>query len=100
MDEGEDGCPDGVNCDDTDPTVYPGAGAPQDGTDNDCDGEIDEGTESGIDTAKVAARQPATPLSSGRADGLTASGHPCGPPPEHAGNVVPRAGCSVHSGTR
>ena len=33
------------DCDDEDPAVFPGAPEGQDGQDNDCDGEIDEGSE-------------------------------------------------------
>ncbi len=33
------------DCDDEDATIYPGAPEPADGLDNDCDGEIDEGSD-------------------------------------------------------
>jgi hypothetical protein len=36
--------PAGTDCDDTDPDTYPGAEEIADGKDNDCDGEVDEGT--------------------------------------------------------
>ncbi len=43
IDDDRDGWNDGGgDCDDTDPSVYPGADEVCDGADNDCDGEIDE----------------------------------------------------------
>jgi hypothetical protein len=33
----------GMDCDDTDASVYPGAQEIADGKDNDCDGTVDEG---------------------------------------------------------
>jgi hypothetical protein len=43
MDQDGDGSPEGGDCDDDDPSSYPGAAEQCDGTDNDCDGLIDEG---------------------------------------------------------
>ncbi|MFH2010205.1 MAG: DNRLRE domain-containing protein, partial [bacterium] len=38
-----DGVPDGPDCDDTNPAVFPGATEVCNGVDDDCDGEVDEG---------------------------------------------------------
>lgn len=43
VDEDQDGHPWGVDCDDADPTVHPGAADPCDGIDADCDGDAGDG---------------------------------------------------------
>ena len=43
VDNDGDGSPEGEDCDDADPTTYPGAAELCDGEDNSCDGAIDEG---------------------------------------------------------
>lgn len=45
----------GADCDDSDATVYPGATELDDGLDNDCDDEVDEGGGGGDELAIVAA---------------------------------------------
>ena len=48
VDVDEDGFPDGTDCDDYDPTVYPGAEETWNNTDDDCDGFVDgDGSYSG-----------------------------------------------------
>ncbi len=43
VDDDEDGYPAGLDCDDTDDSVFPGAAELCNGVDDNCDGEIDEG---------------------------------------------------------
>ncbi len=43
LDQDEDGFAEEEDCDDSNPTVYPGAAETCNGVDDDCDGEVDEG---------------------------------------------------------
>lgn len=61
-----------VDCEDTDPAVFPGAGERCNGEDDDCDGEADEGLQ------KHAYLRDAD----GDGVGSTQVGEGCGPPPE------------------
>ena len=45
IDDDNDGYEAGYDCDDTDPDRHPGAGEIADGVDQDCDWEVDEGTD-------------------------------------------------------
>lgn len=67
-DADEDGWTSDVDCDDTDPTVYPGATEVVDGKDSDCDGAVDNTLADGI-TFVVTAESDLQVL---RADGVTA----------------------------
>ena len=49
IDQDQDGFPASIDCDDTNPAAYPGNIEIADGIDNNCDGQIDEGTDPDAD---------------------------------------------------
>ncbi len=53
-----DGSPGSIDCDDSDPTVYPGATEICDGKDNDCDSFVDEGFDQDLDGWSICSIPP------------------------------------------
>ncbi len=60
--DGEPAAPCGADCDDGDPTTYPGAPEACNGRDDDCDGRVDDDAPPALSTRSLAGLEPASTL--------------------------------------